>query len=228
MVKFSGILGLTLLLALGGCWNDSSMPGASANSSQSSSGSGSGSGSGGGSATSLSIAGSPMSSTVAGMTYIFNPSVQNPDGAQLTFSIEHAPPWASFSPMTGELTGTPTAADVGTYSNIVIEVSNGSSTATLPAFAINVTEQAATSITLSWQPPTENTNGTPLTDLAGYIINYGTDQNHLTESIHVATPGVASYVVSNLSPGTWYFTVVAYTSVGTQSNSSPVVSTTIG
>ncbi len=76
--------------------------------------------------------------------------------------------------------------------------------------------------TLSWDAPTTNTNGTPLTDLAGYTIYYGTSAAALTNTISVADPGATSYVVGNLSPGTYYFAVAAYATDGTQSAPSAV------
>jgi hypothetical protein len=59
-----------------------------------------------------------------------------------------------------------------------------------------------------------------LTNLAGYRIYYGTSSSAMTQRIQVANPGIASYVVSNLSPATWYFTVRAYSSTGAESIAS--------
>jgi hypothetical protein len=81
--------------------------------------------------------------------------------------------------------------------------------------------------TLSWDAPTENTNGTPLRDLAGYTIFYGNSSAALTTSIEVADPTATKYVVSNLNPGTYYFAVAADASDGTQSKKSLVGSKTI-
>jgi hypothetical protein len=73
------------------------------------------------------------------------------------------------------------------------------------------------SITLNWMPPTQNTNGTALTDLAGYEIHYGPQSDQYTNTIKVDNPGIATYVVDNLAPGTYYFVVTAYNADGTQS-----------
>jgi hypothetical protein len=83
------------------------------------------------------------------------------------------------------------------------------------------------SASLSWTAPTRNTDGTPLMDLAGYTIYYGTNPSALTQTVQVANPSAVSYVVSNLSAGTYYFAVVAYTAVGTQSAQSSESSKTI-
>jgi hypothetical protein len=83
------------------------------------------------------------------------------------------------------------------------------------------------SATLSWTPPTENTDGTALTDLAGYRIYYGTDMNNLSQLVTIASVGVTRYVIDNLTQGTWYFTIRAYNSVGAESSESNSASKTI-
>ena len=82
--------------------------------------------------------------------------------------------------------------------------------------------------TLSWQAPDQNTDGTPLTDLAGYKIYFGTAPNDLSREIDVAGVGVTNYVVDNLPYGTYYFSIRAYTSTGVESALSGVVSDKIG
>jgi len=62
----------------------------------------------------------------------------------------------------GRLTGTPTAASVGTYSNIVIS-SDGAKSASLAAFTITVNQISNGSATVTWTPPTQNSDGTVLT-----------------------------------------------------------------
>jgi hypothetical protein len=83
------------------------------------------------------------------------------------------------------------------------------------------------SANLSWTAPTENTNGTPLTDLAGYHIYYGTSAGAWTSTITVLDAAETSYVVSGLAPGTYYFAVVAFNSAGSDSPESNVGSKTI-
>jgi hypothetical protein len=83
------------------------------------------------------------------------------------------------------------------------------------------------SATLSWVPPTETTDGAPLTDLAGYYIHYGTSADDLNQTIAVQGGDVSEYEITNLPQGTYYFTVVAYTSSGTESAASDMASKTI-
>lgn len=100
--------------------------------------------------------------------------------------------------------------NLGTYSAIVTGV----------AMAAPVLGTAA----LLWTPPTQNTNGTILTNLAGYRVSYGTSPDALPQTIQVANPGVSSYTIGDLTSGTYYFAVRAYTSTGAESANSNVVS----
>jgi hypothetical protein len=81
--------------------------------------------------------------------------------------------------------------------------------------------------TLTWIAPAENTNGTPLTDLAGYHIHYGTNPDALNQVIDLAGSRSTEFEVSGLTPGTYYFSVSAYTSMGTESAGSTVESKSI-
>ena len=173
------------------------------------------------------ISGTPLTSVVFGNAYSFTPATTDPSGAALTFNVKNAPSWVTFNSATGELSGTPTAADVGTYRNITIGVSDGTTSVSLSAFQIAVTQIANGSATLSWVAPTENTNGTPLGNLAGYQIYYGTSATAMTQTVKIANPGIVTYVISNLSPATWYFSVKAYTGANMQSSASVMVSKTI-
>lgn len=84
------------------------------------------------------------------------------------------------------------------------------------------------SATLIWQAPATNTDGTPLNNLAGYDIYYGTDRNHLDQTIDVSTPAETTYRVGGLTPGTYYFAVTSYTTDGVESALSEIVSKTLG
>lgn len=173
------------------------------------------------------ISGTPPTTVKAGTLYSFTPSARDANGDPLTFSITNKPSWAGFNSTTGRLSGTPTAAQVGTYSNISIRVSDGKASRSLPAFGITVADTVNGSVTLTWTPPTENTNGSALTNLAGYRIYYGTSSSSLSQTIQVSNPGTASYVIGNLAPATWYFRVRAYNSAGAESASSNLASRTV-
>jgi hypothetical protein len=81
--------------------------------------------------------------------------------------------------------------------------------------------------TLHWEMPTETTNGTPLGDLQGYTIVYGSSPETMNQWVQISDIGTTSYVVSGLESGTWYFAILSYTASGVNSALSNVVSKTI-
>jgi len=83
------------------------------------------------------------------------------------------------------------------------------------------------SVTLNWTPPTQNTDGSVLTDLAGFKIYYGTSPDNYPNQITIDNPGITSSVVDNLTPNTWYFVSTAFTSSGEESDFSNMATRTI-
>ncbi len=178
------------------------------------------------------ISGTPATTDLAGAAYTFQPSATDPSGLTLAFSVQNKPAWASFSIATGQLSGTPASTQTGVYPNIVISASDGQHSAALPPFSITVSAAPAPAPTtgnavLALTAPTQNTNGSPLTDLAGYNISYGTSSAELSQTVQITDPTVTTYTVSNLAAGTWYFAATAYTTAGTQSAPSATVSKVI-
>ncbi|HEX6999822.1 MAG TPA: putative Ig domain-containing protein [Gammaproteobacteria bacterium] len=173
------------------------------------------------------ISGTPATAVLVGSAYSFEPSASDPNGDSLTFSITNKPAWATFDESTGRLEGTPGAGDVNNYPNIVISVSDGQTTASLPPFSIAVQAVATGSATLSWTAPTQNSDGSPLTNLAGYKVYWGPSEGDYQSSATINNGGVTTYVVENLGPGTWYFVVTAFNDAGVESGFSNVASKTI-
>ncbi len=158
----------------------------------------------------LTISGTAASQASLGSAYSVTPQAADPDGDTLAFTIQNKPTWAEFNTATGALTGTPTAA--ATFSNIVITVSDGKATASLPAFTVTVAAAAAAgtgedSGSGTSRRPTElprpartlrcpgtcrrrPIDGQTLQNLAGYRIHYGTNQNAMVNSIEVAKRGL--------------------------------------
>lgn len=176
------------------------------------------------------VSGTPPATVTVGSAYSFTPKANESDGDPLSFSVKNKPSWASFSIATGAITGAPTGANVGTYSNIVITASTGHASASLAPFTIAVKQAAGSgssstgSVTVTWLPPTENVNGSTLTNLAGYHIYYGTSQSSLTKMVNITNPGLAAYVVSNLTAATWYFALTSVNSSGVESPRTAVMS----
>jgi hypothetical protein len=155
------------------------------------------------------ISGTPAASINVGGTYSFTPVASDADGNPLTFSIANKPSWAAFNAATGHLSGAPAAGNVGTFSGIAIAVSDGLASATIAPFAISVVQSSVGSASLTWAAPTQNSDGTALTNLSGYRVYYGTSPSAMTQSISINNASISTYIVENLSPATWYFGVKA-------------------
>lgn len=174
------------------------------------------------------IRGTPVTTILQGESYSFRPLASDPDGDSLTFKISNKPAWANFDTKTGRLYGTPGAGDVGTYSNIRISVTDGQASAQLSAFTLSVEQIANGSATLSWTPPTENTDGSTLTNLAGYKIYYGRSSDAMSQVIKINQAGITSYVIENLSPDVYFFAMTSFNSDGVESERSATLKKSIG
>jgi len=124
------------------------------------------------------------------------------DGAQVASNTTSTPPTTA--------TTTPASGSPSTGSK-----------ATTPVKTINGVA------TLDWMPPTSNSDGSVLTNLAGYTVYYGTSPNDLSKTIKVSNPGLTAYTVEGLTSGKWYFAVTAHSADGVESNRTVTVSTTI-
>ncbi|HEV7609503.1 MAG TPA: putative Ig domain-containing protein [Steroidobacteraceae bacterium] len=168
------------------------------------------------------ISGTPLLSVSVLTAYSFQPSATDPEGATLTFTIANRPAWATFNTANGRLSGTPALLDIATFANIVISVSDGTSVVSLPSFSLSVLQAATGNTTVNWTAPTENVDGSALTDLASYRIVYGRAADTLDREVPVNNPGLTSYTVDNLATGTWFFAVIAVNSAGAESGMSNV------
>ncbi len=173
------------------------------------------------------ISGNPPPAVKVGDNYAFTPTASDPDGDTLLFSIQNKPMWANFDTSTGTLSGVAVLGSEGTYANIQITVSDGSLSASMPQFSVDVTQVALGSATLSWTAPTQNIDGSPLTDLAAYKIYYGNSPGSYPNQIHIDNPGITTYVVENLVPNTYYFVATSINSMGVESEFSNVANKTV-
>jgi hypothetical protein len=181
---------------------------------------GTSSGGGGSSNQPPSISGDPPAAVNAGSTYDFRPTISDPDGDQTSCSITNKPAWAGFSSSSCRLYGTPVDRDIGVHGQISITVSDGEATSKLGPFEIEVSKPGNGGVTLTWVIPTQNTDGSPLRDLDGFRIHWARLNSTAKGSINVNNSSVSTYVVENLSPGTYDFTVVALNSKGVASDPS--------
>ena len=173
------------------------------------------------------ISGTPAAAVSVGNAYSFTPSADDPDGDSLTFQIENRPQWASFDPATGRMSGSVTLGDVGMYSDIQISVNDGNLSDSLQTFNVEVVQMASGSVMLSWSAPSENTDGTLLTDLDGYRIYYGVAEGNYPNVVNVNGAGNTSVVIDNLVPDTYYFVGTAVNTDGLESDFSSVLERTV-
>jgi hypothetical protein len=103
---------------------------------------------------------------------------------------------------------------------------------TLPAITVSTSYSLTCTwrngaATVNWTPPTANTDGSPLRDLAGFRVVYGTSANALTQSRQIDDPAARSATIAALQTGTWYFAVRALNRAQLESDNSIVVSRSI-
>lgn len=72
--------------------------------------------------------------------------------------------------------------------------------------------------TLIWDAPTTNMDGTPITDLAGFKVYFGSTPG--VYEIPVDAGVETTYTVIGFNPGTYYFAVTAYDTAGNESGYS--------
>ena len=112
-----------------------------------------------------------------------------------------------------------TATDTGSTTT-----TTGSSTTTAPPTS---TTTSSSVVTLGWIAPTQNNNGTPITDLAGYKIHYGTASQDYTQVVSITNPSLSRYVLDSLASGTYYFAISSYNSQGLESPLSGEITATL-
>lgn len=163
------------------------------------------------------ISGSPPLQVTEGQPYSFTPTASDADRDTLTFSIDKPPSWASFDTATGSLTGTPETTDIGISPGVTISVSDGTDSASLAPFDLEVQSIQLGSATVSWDIPTTNADGSDLNDLAGFNIHYGLTSENYSDIEVITNDTATSGVITDLQPGTWYFVVSAFDQAGNRS-----------
>lgn len=196
------------------------------------------------------ISGSPSQSVEVGVRYVFRPTASDADGDTLTFSMTGRPNWMQFDAASGELSGTPTASDVGTTGDLLVSVSDGRATATLPAFRVTVQQGTTTSNrtpTISGQPPSSAAVGSPYSfqivaaDADGDTLTYSatglpewlrlnTSTGRVSGTPEAGDAGTFSGIVLRVSDGKATASLPAFTLTVTSSQADttrPVIASTI-
>ncbi|WDD99466.1 putative Ig domain-containing protein [Thalassomonas actiniarum] len=159
------------------------------------------------------ILGEPL--TVIGFNeeYQFLPQVSDDGKSKLVFSIANKPAWCSFNAANGRLTGLPFSTEAGLYSDIVISVSDGIHSVSLPAFSIRVRESML--LHLSGEPKAFSTLGNEYRFKPGIALSSNIDKAAVSYAIS-NQPGWMTFdsITGELSgvPGTadlgWYKGIV--------------------
>ena len=76
---------------------------------------------------------------------------------------------------------------------------------------------------VTWTAPAQNTDNSPLTDLAGFKVYYGIFPGEYGTPEIINNPGASSFLVENLGVADWFFTVTAFNSMGIESSYSQEV-----
>ena len=84
-------------------------------------------------------------------------------------------------------------------------------------FDIEVVKLEGLSLTLAWEVPQENEDGSPLLDLAGYRIRYGKEPDYYPDVIEIGRPDLTEYLVGGLEAGTYFFVLSAFNRSGLES-----------
>ena len=171
-----------------------------------------------------------------GATFDYQPVAQDPESDTLRFTAVNLPPWASLDPTNGRISGTPGPTDAGVYESISITVADATHQIVTAPFSITVNPvldtvnpvlEGSGVASLQWEIPPSKVSGEPLDDLAGYRILYGRSSSDLDQSVLITDPATTSYQFSSLTPGVWYFAVVAVNANGLEGPPTTLASKSI-
>lgn len=95
------------------------------------------------------------------------------------------------------------------------------------AYALLCNWPGDTQALLAWTVPTQNTDGSTLTNLAGFRVQWGKSATVLDQAAQIPNPAATGYTVTGLTPAMWFFGVRAYTSQGAESSMSNTVNKVI-
>lgn len=170
------------------------------------------------------ISGTPASAVTRDQVYDFTPTANDLDGDTLSFFIANKPAWASFDSSSGNLSGTPSAADIGMTVGITISVSDNKASVSLAPFNLEVRQIALGSATVFWSAPSTNADGSMLTDLAGFRVHYGRVSQSYSNVVEIGDSAQSAVLIDELEPGTYFFAVTALDQAGNESALSIEVS----
>lgn len=149
-------------------------------------------------------------------TLIFTLETSSPDGKTVAPRLTwQTTPAANSCVASGATDWTGAKAASGTQ---LLAAVNSSQT-----YGIACTWNGITKIALTWIAPTENTDNSPLTNLAGFKVKYGTAAAQLTTTATINDAAARSWTSPDLAPGAWFAGVLAFNTLGLESDLSAVI-----
>ncbi|MGX5172747.1 fibronectin type III domain-containing protein [Aliikangiella sp. IMCC44653] len=114
-----------------------------------------------------------------------------------------------------------TSLSVGTH-NITATVTDSGGLSHSSSISVNVNNLTGMA-SVSWNPPSTNTDDSPLEDLIGFKIYVGESVETLSPKVTIDDPQTYSHVIDELKPNTtYYFAVTAINSQGIESDYSNI------
>ena len=140
------------------------------------------------------ISGTPTLSVNQDVSYQFTPTASDSVGDVLSFSIANKPAWATFNTTTGTLSGTPSNQDVGVTNGIIISVSDGALSASLPAFNLSV-------VNVNDAPTISSTAITAATQDAAYSYTFAAADTDVGDVLTFSAVTKPSWLSFNVATG---------------------------
>lgn len=161
-----------------------------------------------------------FASQAPAQTLDFTLSASSSDGKTVIPKLTWATtPAATSCTASGDAAWTGTKAASGTTTLAGVTVSK--------TYVLVCSWPGVTKATLTWTPPTTNTDGTPYTDPNGFRIQWGNTgpaEAQLDQTTYIPQSAGNSWTSPNLAAGTWYFGVKAVNALGLESALSNVAS----
>ncbi|NBC23822.1 MAG: hypothetical protein GVY21_10140 [Gammaproteobacteria bacterium] len=113
-----------------------------------------------------------------------------------------------------EVQGSATVGPVQGSTTFTLTCSNGGGS-TVAMLSVGIVDV----VSLAWQPPAENQDGSPLTDLSGYRIHYGSFSRNYTDDVVIDDASTTNWDL-NLPSGDHYIAMTAFDAQGNESGYS--------
>lgn len=145
--------------------------------------------------------------------------VIDPESDIISYAAVNFPSWLTLNTDTGQITGTPLAQDTGRYSDIRIEISDGTNVVIAGPYTIQV-EKELFSIKIIWTEVTQDINDNEIESIAGYKIFIKDSLIDNEQEVIVTGSSEVSHNIRRLAPGTYHLSVASFLTSGLESERS--------